>query len=348
MTRSRPTAPSNVRHVPTASRLDAFSQTVRLTVSAWRSGSTTPASQHGECGRSTSSAVAVARSPTMGSMEIRELRAFVVVVEEGGLSAAARKLHVSQSALSQTINSLERRLGARLLVRNHAGSRTAAMAEVTRAAESQATAGLIRVGAPLELPLDLLPRALGQLAMAYPDTQVKVVHSSSATQLAALRAGELDVGLVRDRPTNPQLDIVLAVREAMGVILSTARAEGIGGDTGVHLHRLAGLHWMGFARSDSPAWHDQVTATLRAHGIIVDDQPTDDRPVTPEVKLAGIVTGRAFGLASPGWGQPLPEGLEWYPLVDNPVVRRTWAIWPAATRHRDVAALIAALDITAR
>jgi DNA-binding transcriptional LysR family regulator len=305
----------------------------------------------------------------MGGMEIRELRAFVVVVEEGGLSAAARKLHVSQSALSQTINSLERRVGARLLVRSHAGSRTtdagatllreargliehhdrvtAAMAAVTTAAESQVTAGRIRVGAPLELPLDLLPRALGELAKAYPDTRATVVHASGTTQLAALQAGELDVGLVRDRPTDPQLDIVLAVREAMGVILNTARAEEIRGDTGVHLHRLAGLHWMGFARSDSPAWHDQVTATLRAQGIVVDDQPTDDRPVTPEVKLAGIGTGRAFGLASPGWGQPLPDGLEWYPLVDNPVVRRTWAVWPAATRHRDVAALIAALDITA-
>ena len=54
-------------------------------------------------------------------MEIRELPAFIAVLEEGGLSAAARRLHVSQSALSQTVRSLERRLGARLLERGHAG-----------------------------------------------------------------------------------------------------------------------------------------------------------------------------------------------------------------------------------
>ena len=41
-------------------------------------------------------------------MEIRELRAFAVVAEEGSLSAAARRLHLSPSALSQTIQSLER------------------------------------------------------------------------------------------------------------------------------------------------------------------------------------------------------------------------------------------------
>ncbi|HMH90182.1 MAG TPA: LysR family transcriptional regulator [Streptosporangiaceae bacterium] len=56
-------------------------------------------------------------------MEIRELRAFVAVAEEGGMSAAARRLHVSQSALSQTIQSLERQAGAQLLARDHAGAR---------------------------------------------------------------------------------------------------------------------------------------------------------------------------------------------------------------------------------
>ncbi|WP_433296368.1 LysR family transcriptional regulator [Pseudonocardia sp. CA-142604] len=302
-------------------------------------------------------------------MEIRELRAFVAVAEERGLSAAARKLHVSQSALSQTVQSLERQLGVQLLVRNRTGSSTTDAGDVlvreargliehhdrataavaaAGAVESQATARLIRIGAPLELPPDRLPTALGQLAVVYPDTRVTVVHSSSASQLDAVRAGELDVGLVRDRPNNPLLDAVLAVRESMGVILAAVRAEEIGDPSGVPLQKLVGLHWMGFARSDSPAWHDQVTATLRAHGIAVDNQPDDDRPVTAEVKLGGIGTGKAFGFASPSWAQALPEGLVWYPLADNPIVRRTWAIWQAAARHRDIAALIDILDISGR
>jgi DNA-binding transcriptional LysR family regulator len=44
-------------------------------------------------------------------VEIREMCAFVVVAEEGGLSAAARWLRLSQSALSQVVQSFERRLG---------------------------------------------------------------------------------------------------------------------------------------------------------------------------------------------------------------------------------------------
>jgi len=56
------------------------------------------------------------------SVEIRELRAFAAVAEEGSLSAAARRLHLSQSALSRTIQSLERQLGVQLLLRSRTGS----------------------------------------------------------------------------------------------------------------------------------------------------------------------------------------------------------------------------------
>jgi LysR substrate binding domain len=153
---------------------------------------------------------------------------------------------------------------------------------------------------------------------------------------------------VRDRPSDPSLDSVLAVREAIGVILSAGLSEEIGQAGGVQLQRLAGLRWIGFPRSDTPAWHDQVTATLRGHGIDTGsgDQVGDDAPVIAEVKLAGAGTGKAFALAPPGWAQPLPEGIRWHPLIGEPIVRRTWAVWSAQARQRDLAALIAALDVS--
>lgn len=297
-------------------------------------------------------------------MEIRELRAFVAVVEEGGLSAAARRLHVSQSALSQTVRSLERQLGARLLERNHAGvsatevgavlfreARTLVDAHDRAAAvlaraigDDGAGAGVLRIGVPLEFPVGLLPEVLTRLADSHPDTRAEVRHSSSAVQIEALRAGELDVALVRDRPSDERFDAVLAVREAMGAVLATRRADGIAEPHGVQLHRLSGLDWIGFPRSESPAWYDQVSATLRAHGIVVGDPREHEPSVTPEVKLAAVGSGEWFGLASPGWSQPLPAGIEWHRLVGDPVVRRTWAVWPADSRRRDLAMLVDALD----
>ncbi len=208
---------------------------------------------------------------------------------------------------------------------------------------------VLRLGVPLELPAALLPGVLAHLSVTCPDTRVEVRHASSAAQLAALRDGELDVALVRDRPPDSGYDAVLAVEEAMGVILAASRAGELAGPGGVRLHELAGLRWVGFPRSDTPTWHDQVTATLRGHGISVDHQPKPgEPPVIPEVKLAAVAAGRAFALAPDGWSQPLPDGLSWHPLIGDPIVRRTWAVWPANSRRRDIAALIAALDSTAQ
>jgi DNA-binding transcriptional LysR family regulator len=86
----------------------------------------------------------------------------------------------------------------------------------------------------------------------------------------------------RDRPADPALDAVLAVTEAMGVI------------------------------------------------------------------LAAVGTGRGFALASPTWARPLPEGMTWHRLVGDPIVRRTWAVWHADARRRDLATLVAALDAAGR
>jgi molybdate transport repressor ModE-like protein len=299
-------------------------------------------------------------------MEIRELRAFAAVAEEGSLSAAARRLHLSQSALSQTIQSLERQLGVQLLLRSRTGvapteagaillrEGRALIAQYERtlaavAASDGVSPGNLRVGIPLELPAELLPRALAELAAEFPLTRVEVSHASSAGQLAELEAGRLDLALVRESPADPRYDAVLAVEEALGVVLSATHADELADPAGIRLHRLAGLDWAGFSRSEAPIWYDQVTATLRAHGIPL-DRPrwSGDGALIAEVKFAAVAAGQAFALAPPDWSQPLPQGVTWRPLIGNPIVRRTWAAWPASSRRRDLAALVAALDLTTR
>jgi DNA-binding transcriptional LysR family regulator len=299
-------------------------------------------------------------------MEIREVQAFIAVAEEGSVSAAARRLHLSQSALSQTIGSLERQLGVRLLLRSSTGVATtepgavllregrlliAQHAKLLAAMAGNGTADLgpLRVGVPLELPADLLPRALAELSTACPDTRVEVSHDSTAAQLTALAAGQLEVALVRERPPDPRSDAVLAVEEPLGVVLASARADALAGPTGIRLHQLADLGWVGFPREEAPLWYDQVSTTLRAHGISLDGQPPPgEHPLIAEVKFAAVGTGRAFALAPASWAHPLPESVTWQPLSGDPIVRRTWAVWPADARRRDLAALIAALDHTAR
>jgi len=294
-------------------------------------------------------------------VEIRELRAFLAVLEEGGLSAAARRLHVSQSAISQTVKSLERQLGAALLVRDHAGSRATPQGEVLArearllverhdravslvTGRDRGDAGVVRLGVPLEFPTDILPRVLAHLAVDVPDLKVVLRHHSSAAQLAALRAGDLDIALTRDLPGDAAYDAALVVHEPMGAILAKEVASEVEVGGRVPLHRLTGLEWVGFSRTETPAWHDQVTAILKGHGVTSVADRGDARPVTPEIKLAAVASGAAFGLAAPGWGPSLPEELGWYPLVDDPIIRRTWAVWHASSTSRHLAAVLNELE----
>jgi DNA-binding transcriptional LysR family regulator len=294
-------------------------------------------------------------------MELRELAAFVAVVEEGGLSAAARRLHVSQPALSQTISGLERELRMKLLKRSRTGTRPTE-AGITLVGEARAVLaryeqalrvmarytgegeGILRLGIPLEFPAAVLSPAMAELVEACPDTKVQARHLSSAQQLAALRAGELDVGLLRERPSGEQFDAMLVTREELGVLLSADQAAELAGPDGVALDALGGLEWLSFPRLDSPAWYDELTAVLRSHGLDPGPDAPENQQLIAEVKLAAVSAGRAFALAPPNWSQPIPDGVSWAPLAGRPLVRRTWAVWAADSRRRDLGRLLAALD----
>jgi DNA-binding transcriptional LysR family regulator len=294
-------------------------------------------------------------------MELRELSAFVAVVEEGGMSAASRRLHVSQSALSQTMSALERELGVTLLERTSTGVRpteagTTLLAEAravlaryhqavrTMSNYSAESSAVIRLGVPLELAPDVIPTALAKFAAESPRTRVVPQHLSTAAQFVALRGDQLDVGLVRERPAGSEFDAMLVAREALGVLLASNVAARLVGLDGVRLDELGELHWIGFPRSSSPAWFDELTGILRSHGVDTGPPAPDGQELIAAVKFAAVTSGHAFALAPENGVQPLPGNVTWSPLVGDPVVRRTWAVWPAESRRRDIGRLIASFQ----
>jgi DNA-binding transcriptional LysR family regulator len=140
------------------------------------------------------------------------------------------------------MQSLERQLGGQLFIRHHTGTQPT---ELGGALLPEARALVAR------LPPDLLPAAMAQVSAIHPDLTLELRHARSTTQVTALKAGELDAALVRDRPADSDIDSVLAVEEPMGVILTTARSKELSERSGVPLHRLSGLRWIGFSRGDA-------------------------------------------------------------------------------------------------
>lgn len=294
-------------------------------------------------------------------MEIREFSAVVAVAEEGSMSGGARRLHVSQSALSQTVAAVERELKVKLFEREHGGVRPteagrrllgearevlaryhAAMRTMAR--YSTDSRDVIRLGIPLELVPDILPATLERFVAACPDVRVIPSHMSTASQFAALRADELDVGLVREHPAGSEFDAMLVCREPLGVLLNSELAAQRAGPDGVALNELADLQWLGFPRSGSPAWYDELTGILRSHGVESGPPVPDGQILLPSVKFTAVQAGRVFAFAPEKHLEPLPDSVTWTPLVGNPAVRRTWAVWPAESRRREIGHLIAAFE----
>src|SRR6201991_4290294 len=153
------------------------------------------------------------------AMELRHLRYFVAVVEEGSLTTAAeRRLHTSQPSLSRQIRDLEYQVGAELLTRSvHGVELTAAgkafldharlaLAQVDAAVEaaravSQPARETFAIGFQSGHEMNWLPRAMHVLRDELKNIQVTVSSDYSPDLAEALARGRLDLGFLRVEAT---------------------------------------------------------------------------------------------------------------------------------------------------
>jgi DNA-binding transcriptional LysR family regulator len=152
--------------------------------------------------------------------DFRQLRYFVAVAEELSFTRAALRLHLSQPPLSQQIQALEQDLGVRLLERT---KRHVALTEPGRIfleqarqilakadeARSEVTAAAAGYSGQLRLAYTVsvsfhpaLPQALLHYGQTAPNVRLKLSEMYTEPQFAALLAGEIDVGFVRDEPVH--------------------------------------------------------------------------------------------------------------------------------------------------
>lgn len=140
-------------------------------------------------------------------------RAFVAVTEEGGMTAAARTLNLTQAAISQQIRRLEEALGCRLFLREHRNIRLTAAGETffpkARAIlklhdeawammSAPQVAGEIRLGAPTDIVNRFLPTALRHFAREFPQVDVTLVCRTSPRLIADWKSGAIDVALFEE------------------------------------------------------------------------------------------------------------------------------------------------------
>lgn len=147
-------------------------------------------------------------------IRLRHLRCFVVVAREQHVGRAADLLHLSQPAVTKTLNELETLAGVKLLDRGRHGAHLTAAGqrflrharEVTASLDAAAAAlagvgeptpDLLRIGALPTVAGSLLPEVLTRLRARHPELDVRVRTDPNTVLLSALATGTVDVVLGR-------------------------------------------------------------------------------------------------------------------------------------------------------
>lgn len=214
-------------------------------------------------------------------MELRHLRYFVAVAEEGNLTTAAtRRLHTAQPSLSRQLRDLEREVGTALLIRKARGVELtpagAAFLEQARLAlshASEAMAAARRAARPAKAvfsvgfltgqEVDWLPSVTRLLRDELPNIEFKVTSLQSPTLADALQRGEVDLGVLRVEP-RPGVHYEVIAQEPLRVILPSDHR--LAAAQAIDPVALVGETFIGYSHIPH-VLRDVVTAYLASRGI---------------------------------------------------------------------------------
>ncbi|MGN6391945.1 MAG: LysR family transcriptional regulator, partial [Gemmatimonadales bacterium] len=214
-------------------------------------------------------------------IELRHLRYFIAVADEGGFSQAARSLGMAQPPLSQQIRQLEQRVGLPLFERRprvrltSAGERflpaakhqLALLERAVHAARRLSTdpRGVVHAGFSSSAALTVLPRIWRAFQTRAPEVELRLQEAHSGEQLERLRAGLLDVGILREPAVDDAFDVRELLREPFVALLPSRHR--LARRAAVRVGALAKEPFVLFPRATAPTLFDQIRSLCAEGGF---------------------------------------------------------------------------------
>jgi LysR family hca operon transcriptional activator len=221
-------------------------------------------------------------------VELRHLRYFVAVAEEGSLTVAAQKrLHTAQPSLSRQIHDLELELGVQLLIRGPRGVELTASGRVfldhARVALLQVDAAgeaARRAAQPLRTSfaigfltgyeMDWLPAVMEILHAELPNTEV-IIHSQDSPDLAAgLIRGKIDLAFLRPEKQAPGLKFRALRKDPLIVVMP--RDHALTTRRSIRPQDLTGQTFIGVSPIRAPTLWAVINDYLKPVGVKPDHQ----------------------------------------------------------------------------
>ncbi|MEY2803743.1 MAG: hypothetical protein RL657_1079 [Pseudomonadota bacterium] len=212
-------------------------------------------------------------------MKLTALQALVAAIEEGSLRGAARRIGVSQPALTKLVRELEIELAAPLLARHSQGVRPTPQGMVlfehaVKVARELASAtdqiqqlggqmrGELNVAAVPVAMMLLIPETLRTFSRAYPDIRLRVSEELFVEQLQKLRNGQLDLvvgGIPDGLPSGEFMTEKLMETTMVAVARRGSRYAGAR-----HLSEVAEAAWVYTGTSAQTGYASRL---FEAHGL---------------------------------------------------------------------------------
>ncbi len=187
-------------------------------------------------------------------MEIRQIEAFLAVIEEGNFTRAANSLNLTQPSLSTRIQQLEKSLGGALFFRKQRPFSLTPLGELFRGyaeraltilqagqkavqAAQQGQIGRVTVCCPFSLAASLMPEVVKQFGQAYPQAELYLETGHSDFAVTQLLDGVVDVALAAAFPRfAPQVQTLLRLHDEM--VVAVAPDHELVGETAVSIPTL--------------------------------------------------------------------------------------------------------------
>lgn len=215
-------------------------------------------------------------------VELRHLRYFRTVAAELHFGRAAEKLHIAQPPLSHQIRQLEAELGFELFNRTKRSvtltpAGQAFLIQVERIFQQLAQAieigrktsrgelGQISIGFVGSATYNILPSLLHQFRNRYPEVQIELHELTTDRQLIWLRAGRIDLGLMRPPIVEPDVRSKVIFQESLVVALPVTHH--LAQMAAIDLAALATAPFILFPRQLAPGLYDPIITLCQAAGF---------------------------------------------------------------------------------
>jgi LysR family transcriptional regulator, benzoate and cis,cis-muconate-responsive activator of ben and cat genes len=239
-------------------------------------------------------------------MELRLLKSFVAVAEEGGIGRAAARLHMTQPPLTRQIHQLEEELGTPLLNRTARGIELTEagtlfldearniLALAGQAAErtlqaGQGKLGRIDIGIFGSGIFGIIPKMLLAYRQAYPEVNIVMHSMNKGEQVAALRQRRLNVGFNRLLQDEPDIESEVILMEPL--YLAVNRNHPLSREREVPWRELAHHPLVLFPSGTRPSFIDRVFELCQQDGF----QPRVVQEVGDAVNAVALVAS-GFGI----------------------------------------------------